>query len=85
MQLSTFAERGNSLAARRALECLAIGMIGDGALAFVEPKRHAELWVRGPGWWQSMVRPFAKRPQLTRWFGAGEALCGFWLAARQRP
>jgi hypothetical protein len=60
-------------------------MIGDGALAFVEPRRHALLWRSGPAAWRWMIEPFVRRPGLTRWLGAAEVAAGFWLAARQRP
>lgn len=74
-----------SLLLRRATECLAITMIGDGVLAFLEPQRHVGLWRRGPEPWQQMVRPFEEHPQLTRWLGAAEFAFGLWLASRQLP
>lgn len=75
----------NHLIRRRALECFAITLIGDGALAFVEPTRHVQLWLRGPSWWRKMLEPFVERPQLTRWVGAAELAFGIWLATQQEP
>jgi hypothetical protein len=70
---------------RRLTECVAMMMIGDAALAMLEPRRHMKLWERGPQWWQSIVRPFAENQSMTRWVGAAELLAGVWLAHRQRP
>jgi hypothetical protein len=75
----------NDLIRRRALECFALTMIGDGVLGFVEPKRHVQLWLRGPKVWQSMLQPFVDNPDLTRWIGAAEVAAGIWLALRQAP
>jgi hypothetical protein len=85
MKLNRSNNNNNNLVANRVVECLAMGMIGDGALAFVEPERHAELWQQGPTIWRKMIEPFARRPVLTRWLGAGVAIAGFWLASRQEP
>jgi hypothetical protein len=67
----------------RMKELLGLLMIGDGALAFVEPRRHVLLWRRGPAAWQAMMDEFVERPGLTRWLGAAELALGFWLATRQ--
>ncbi|HEX5470510.1 MAG TPA: hypothetical protein VFW73_01425 [Lacipirellulaceae bacterium] len=85
--LKPFAHRNRStgIAGRRAIECIAMSMIGDGILGFVEPERHVQLWYAGPRWWQKMVQPFVERPTLTRWVGAAEIACGFWLASEQKP
>jgi hypothetical protein len=73
----------DTLAKRRAIECLALGMIGDGALAVVEPRGHAGLWLKGPAAWQRMVRPFVEHPTVTRCAGALGIAVGLWLALRQ--
>ncbi len=85
--LTPFANRTHptGVAGRRAMECFAMSMIGDGLLAFVEPERHVQLWYSGPRWWQRMMQPFADRPTFTRWVGAVEAAVGFWLASEQTP
>jgi hypothetical protein len=75
----------NDLIRRRAIECVAITMIGDGVLGFVEPVRHVQLWMRGPRLWREMLRPFAEHPQLTRWAGAAGVAFGIWLAIQQEP
>jgi hypothetical protein len=69
--------------AKRAMECVAMMMIGDGVLALVEPRRHVSLWVAGPRWWRAMMEPFLDRPGLSRCVGAGEVALGVWLAHRQ--
>ena len=75
----------NDLIRRRVIECFAITMIGDGALGFIEPVRHIQLWLRGPSWWRKMMQPFADSPELTRWVAAAEFGLGIWLAIRQEP
>ena len=69
--------------AKQAKETLAMIMIGDGFLTFVNPRRHAQLWQTGPEPWRESMRYLADHPELTRWMGAGEAALGFWLAFRQ--
>ena len=71
--------------AERATETLAMVMIGDGILTFVNPRRHAKLWQAGPEPWRKSMRYLVDNPDLTRWLGAGEAALGFWLAFRQKP
>jgi hypothetical protein len=71
------------LLGHRILECCAMGLIGDGALAVIEPRRHIELWFTGPKLWRKMMLPFMRSPTLTRWFGAAEVAAGFWLASKQ--
>jgi uncharacterized protein YjeT (DUF2065 family) len=73
------------LVRRRAVECLALTMMGDGALGFIEPAGHVQLWLRGPKLWRRMLQPFAESPELTRWVGAAEFAVGVWLALRQEP
>ncbi len=73
----------NHLVRRRALECFALTMIGDGTLGFIEPVEHVQLWLRGPKWWRQMLQPFADNPELTRWVGAAEFALGVWLARKQ--
>ena len=46
-------------------EMLAILMIGDGALALTQPRRHMQLWNTGPEPWRNLVSFFEKRPVLT--------------------
>jgi hypothetical protein len=70
------------LAKRRALEGLAMLLIGDGALALAEPRGHAELWRDGPRPWRALVEPFARRPGLTFALGAAGVAAGLWLASR---
>jgi hypothetical protein len=73
----------DNLVRRRAVECIAMGMIGDGALALVEPRGHAGLWQKGPANWQRLVRPFVEHPAMIRCAGALGIALGLWLALRQ--
>jgi len=69
----------------RALELLALSMIGDGALALLQPERHMRLWRAGPRPWRELVEFFHERPGLTRVVGVGAIAAGLWLAGRQSP
>jgi len=68
---------------RRALESLAILMIGDGLLAATQPRRHVLLWQSGPRLWRNSIRPFIRNPGLTRLLGVVGLGLGLWLANRQ--
>ena len=70
--------------AERMKELTAMILIGDGALAFVDPNRHSRLWQNGPGAWQMMMEPFVRNPNMTRWLGAAAVVCGLWLGSRAR-
>jgi hypothetical protein len=65
---------------RRAINLMAMLMIGDGMLAMLMPQRHARTWEKGPHLWEIIMRYFIKRPELTRWLGAVELATGVWLA-----
>lgn len=52
---------------------LAIALIGDGVVAALTPRRHLRRWESGPSAWQAVVRPFRRRPRLTRALGAAQA------------
>lgn len=67
---------------KRALETLAMAMIGDGVLAVLEPKRHIGLWYRGPDAYKKFMDVFLERPGMTRAVGAAEAGLGLWVASR---
>jgi hypothetical protein len=58
-------------------------MIGDGALAVIDPKRHMRLWARGPHLWEMIMQPWVKRPEMTRCLGMLELMAGIWLAQQQ--
>jgi hypothetical protein len=70
---------------RRAREVVGMMMVGDGALAALEPVGHCRIWQRGPRSWKRLVSFFVQRPVLTRVIGVAEMGAGLWLAARQRP
>lgn len=66
-------------------EMLAIMMIGDGALALAQPRRHAALWNTGPQAWRDVCSFLQARPLLTMALGAAGIVGGFWLASGLRP
>jgi hypothetical protein len=68
--------------ADRTKEMIGLMCIGDGVLAAAWPREHALLWLQGPEWWSSMVRPFAENPNVTRLLGIAEVGLGLWLARR---
>jgi hypothetical protein len=70
---------------KRALEILAMMMIGDGVLAAFGPRRHVTLWrgrARGSGW-NRMLTWFAEHRKGTRVIGAVEIVAGLALARGQ--
>jgi hypothetical protein len=77
--------KNKSLVGSRIKEAGAMMMIGDGALALFDPRRHVDLWVEGPELWRKTMKPFVKRPGLTRILGILELGAGVWLASRQQP
>lgn len=66
-------------------EMLAIMMIGDGALALTQPRRHVALWNTGPQAWRDLCSYFEARPMLTMALGAASIAAGFWIASGLRP
>ena len=75
-----------NLFARRLAELSGILLIGDGVVAALQPKGHVRLWEGGPNLWD-LLRPFAKRPQLTRAVAVAEIAAGVLIAwaAIRRP
>lgn len=63
-------------------ELLAMLMIGDGALALTQPRRHMQLWNTGPEPWRALCTFFEERPGLTMAVGAAAIAGGFWLASQ---
>ena len=76
-----------NLFARRLAELSGILLIGDGVVAALQPKGHVRLWEGGPKLWRDLLRPFAKRPQLTRAVAVAEIAVGVLIAwaAIRRP
>jgi hypothetical protein len=68
---------------RRGAEFLAISMIGDGVLAFIDPRHHLRLWQKGPKPWEEAVEPFVQHTGWTRALAVVEIGLGIWLAGRQ--
>ena len=75
-----------NLFARRLAELSGILLIGDAVVAALQPKGHVRLWEGGPKLWD-LLRPFAKRPQLTRAVAVAEIAVGVLIAwaAIRRP
>jgi hypothetical protein len=70
---------------KRALEILAMMMIGDGMLAAIGPRRHVLLWrgrTRGSRW-NRMLAYFVEHRRGTRAIGAIEIALGLALARWQ--
>ena len=59
---------------RRIKECVGLMMIGEGVLAAVRPQGYARLWEGGPDWWQRVIGPFVRDPNLTRVVGLAEVV-----------
>lgn len=71
-----------NLITRRAVETIAILLIGDGVVGASNPQRHARLWLAGPPGWRRAMALFVERPGFTRALSALEAGLGIWLASR---
>jgi hypothetical protein len=78
-------KRKKRLIGSRMMELVALGMIGDGALALADPRRHTRLWLEGPRPWRKAMKSFVRRPGLTRTLGVLGLGAGLLLASRQRP
>ncbi|HKY30752.1 MAG TPA: hypothetical protein VJM12_22660 [Pyrinomonadaceae bacterium] len=74
-----------ALIARWAKESLAMMMVGDALVTFVDPQRHCRLWMKGPAKWRQFVNLFVQHPGVTRGLALGELGLGMWLAEKQRP
>ena len=64
-------------------ELLAIGMIGEGIVGFIKPRRYTLLWKFGPKPYQEFIEKAAEHKGLTRLLCGVEAGLGVWLALRQ--
>ena len=62
----------------------AIFMIGDGVLGATQPTRHVDLWRSRMSGIDSLIRPFADRPQRRRLYGLIQIAAGLALAAALR-
>jgi len=74
-------ERKRAALGRRTADLVAMGLIGDGMLAAVAPRRHSALWRVGP-----LAKPMSAlhdRPLLARVLGAAVVGAGFLLAFKQ--
>jgi len=66
----------------RLKELFAIGMIGEGIIGALRPRRYMMLWRFGPKAYRNFIDALADRPQATRLMCAAEAGLGVWLALR---
>jgi hypothetical protein len=60
----------------------AIGLIGDGILSFLRPKRHVWLWSFGPRAYRDTMQAFAERPGVTQLVAVAEIGIGLLVARR---
>jgi hypothetical protein len=71
----------------------ATALIGDGAMAIVQPSFYARVWKKGPKAWRVSMEWLAERPAVTRAIGAAEIVGGvLWMlhecnesTSRERP
>lgn len=61
---------------------LAIGLIGDGVVALIWPRRQLTLWKFGPEPYQRLTQAVAERPLLVRLVAAAEIATGLWWNRR---
>jgi hypothetical protein len=64
------------------MELLAIGMIGEGIIGAIRPRRYMRLWRFEPKAYRNFIDALADHPQATRLMCAAEAGIGVWLALR---
>jgi hypothetical protein len=57
-------------------ETLAMGLIGQAAVAMAMPRRHVRLWRFGPRWYRRLVKRTSHRPLLVRTVAAFEFALG---------
>jgi hypothetical protein len=72
-----------NLIAERLKDVAAMALVGDGVLALLMPQIRTRLWFRGPTWWERIVGPLTRRPNLVRLLAVAEAGVGVWLACRE--
>lgn len=68
---------------RRALELIALFMIGDAIVALITPEKYLRLWRIGPEPCRDLVDQLARHPHATRGLAALELGAGLWLALRE--
>lgn len=68
---------------KRLKELLAIGMIGEGVIGFIQPRKYMLLWKFGPEPYQDFINSIAEHKGITRLLCGVEAGLGVWLALRQ--
>ena len=68
---------------KRLKELLAIGMIGEGIVGLMRPRRYMLLWKFGPKPYQEFIDKAAEHKGFTRLLCGVEAGLGVWLALRQ--
>jgi hypothetical protein len=72
------------MAWKRIKEVLAILLIGDGIISFLQPRRHTRLWSAGPSPYRQMMRPLRRKPVLAQAVGVALVGAGLWLVTRQK-
>jgi hypothetical protein len=64
------------------MQTLAIGLIGEGIIGAIRPKRYMRLWRFGPRTYRNFIDALADHPRATRLICGAEAGLGVWLALR---
>ena len=70
---------------RRAVQLVALLMIGDGVAGFFKPRWHSLLWDLGPEPYRKTMRKAARQPETARWIYLAEVAVGALIASRQTP
>ncbi len=70
---------------RRAVQLVALVMIGDGVVGFLKPRWHSLLWDLGPEPYRKAMRHFAENPHTARWIYLAEVGLGALIASQQTP
>ena len=60
----------------------AMGLVGDGLLTALQPRRESLLWKNGPEPYRKAMNYAAQHPSVARSFGLFELGLGLWLGIR---
>ncbi len=70
---------------RRSLEVVALLLIGEGIMGFLQPRRYSLLWHFGPQLFRAASEELADHPKTARALYLAEAALGVVLASVQTP
>ncbi len=72
-----------TLITRRAIELVALMLIGEGIMGLLKPRGYSRLWRLGPALLRSTMEDLAEHPNIARSIYAVEAAIGIALASFQ--